>query len=244
VTAPVFLSPLAVAAGETLRLDGPEGRHAATVRRLQPGEAVVVTDGRGRRHAGLVAAVGRDTVDIAVSEVSVVAAPSPRIVVVQALPKGDRGELAVELLTEVGVDEIVPWQAERCVTQWRGEKAAKATEKWRATARESTKQSRRSWAPVVADLASTREVCARLATAALAVVLHETATEPLAEVSPPPSGEVVLVIGPEGSLSDAELAAFLEAGADVRRIGESVMRTSTAGAVAAAVLLSRSPRWT
>jgi 16S rRNA (uracil1498-N3)-methyltransferase len=234
---------LAVAAGGTLRLDGAEGRHAATVRRLQPGEPVVVTDGRGRRHTGTVAAVGKDTVDVAVGSVSVDAAPTPRIVVVQALPKGDRGELAVELLTEVGADEIVPWQAERCVTQWRGDKVAKATEKWRATARESTKQARRSWAPVVADLASTREVCARLAAAALAVVLHESATLPLAELAAPAAGDVVLVIGPEGSLTDAELEAFRRAGADVRRMGDSVMRTSTAGAVAAAVLLARSSRW-
>lgn len=243
MTAPVFLSPLAVTAGETLRLEGAEGRHAATVRRLRVGEAVLVTDGRGRRSVGSVAAVGKDTVDVLVSSVELLAAPSPRIVVVQALPKGDRGELAVELLTEVGVDEIVPWQAERCITQWRGDKADKAVAKWRATARESTKQSRRSWAPVVADLVTTRQVAELLSAATLAVVLHESATETLAALEVPPAGDVVLVIGPEGSLTDAELATFDEAGASVRLMGDSVMRTSTAGAVAASVLLARSSRW-
>ncbi|MDQ1723609.1 MAG: rRNA (uracil1498-N3)-methyltransferase [Frankiaceae bacterium] len=243
MTAPVFLSPLTVGVGERLRLDGAEGRHAALVRRLTVGEAVVVTNGLGRRHAGIVAAVGKDVVDVDVQEAQDVPAPSPRLVVVQALPKGDRGELAVELLTEVGVDEIVPWSAERCVTQWRGDKIAKATEKWRATARESTKQSRRSWAPVVSDLASTREVCARLAAARLALVLHESATEPLSTLDVPGDGEVVLVIGPEGSLSEAELQAFLQAGATVRRMGDSVMRTSTAGAVAASVISARTSRW-
>jgi 16S rRNA (uracil1498-N3)-methyltransferase len=247
VTAPVFLSPLTVAAGGTLRLDGAEGRHAATVRRLTVGEAVIVTNGLGRRHVGVVMAVGKGMVDVTVESAEDVPAPSPRVVVVQALPKGDRGELAVELLTEVGVDEIVPWSAERCVTQWRGDKVARATEKWRATARESTKQSRRTWAPVVADLASTRDVCARLGAADLGIVLHESAMEALAAV-PLPGGattaaEIVLVIGPEGSLSDAELAAFRQAGATVRRMGDSVLRTSSAGAVAAAAILCRTPRW-
>ena len=243
MTAPVFLSPLVVGVGDTLRIDGAEGRHAAVVRRIQIGERVVVTNGLGRRHDGVVTAVGKETVDVSVSAAEDVPAPAPRLVVVQALPKGDRGELAVELLTEVGVDEIVPWAAERCVTQWRGDKVAKATEKWRATARESTKQSRRSWAPVVADLASTREVCARLSGAACGVVLHESASDPLSALSLPPAGDIVLVIGPEGSLSDSELAAFASAGATVRRMGDSVLRTSSAGAVAAAALLSRTPRW-
>ena len=202
-----------------------------------------MTNGLGRRHTGMVAVVSKETVDVDVQTVTDEPAPVPRLVVVQALPKGDRGELAVELLTEVGVDEIVPWSAERCVTQWRGDKVAKATDKWRATARESTKQSRRSWTPLVSDLASTRDVCARLAAAARAVVLHESATEPLAGIEAPTDGEIVLVIGPEGSLTDGEVAAFVEAGAAVRHMGAPVMRTSTAGAVAAAVILSRTTRW-
>ena len=243
MTGPVFLSPLIVAVGKRLRLDGAEGRHAAVVRRMHIGETVIVTNGLGRRHTGVVAAVGKETVDVDVQTVTDEPPGKPRLVVVQALPKGDRGELAVELLTEVGVDEIVPWSAERCVTQWRGDKVAKATEKWRATARESTKQSRRSWTPVVTDLVTTREVCARVAGAARAVVLHESAPEPLARMDPLTDGEIVLVIGPEGSLTDGEVAAFAEAGAVVRHMGSAVMRTSTAGAVAAAVILSRTTRW-
>ncbi len=188
MTAPVFLSPLAVSPGGTLRLDGAEGRHAATVRRLTVGEDVIVTNGLGRRHLGVVRDIGKDTVEVTVGAVEDIPAPSPRIVVVQALPKGERGELAVELLTEVGVDEIVPWAAERCVTQWRGEKVAKATDRWRATARESAKQSRRSWVPLVADLATTRDVCVRLGAATRSVVLHESASEALSACSGSGSG--------------------------------------------------------
>ena len=242
MTAPVFLSPLAVSAGGTLRLDGPEGRHAAVVRRLRVGERVDVTDGRGRLHCGVIAAVGKETVDVSVESVVESPAPSPRVVVVQALPKGDRGPLAVELLTEVGVDVIVPWAADRCITQWRGDKVAKGVEKWRAVAREAAKQSRRTWEPVVADLASTADVVALLTASAAPIVLHESAEAPLSERALASDGDVVLVIGPEGSLTEVEVERFVGAGAELRRMEPTVMRTSTAGAVAASVVLSRS-RW-
>lgn len=242
MTAPLFLYDARVDAGGRLVLDGPEGRHAATVKRLRVGETVDVADGRGRVHRGVVADVGKDRLTVDVVEVEDFAAPAPRLTVVQALPKGERGELAVELLTEVGVDAIVPWAAERCITQWRGDKVAKGVAKWRAAARESTKVARRAWAPEVRELASTASVCELLAAAPLAVVLHETATEPLAALDGL-DRDAVLVIGPEGSITDPELAAFVGAGAVVRRMGPTVMRTSTAGAVAASVLLSRSPRW-
>ena len=129
----------------------------------------------------------------------------PRVVVVQALAKGDRGERAVEVLTEVGVDEIVPWSASRSVTQWRADRGDKALERWRAIARESGKQSRRARFPLVAPLATTSAVHTRLQSAAGALVLDESATAHLGDVPLPTVGEIVLVVGPEGGIAPDEL---------------------------------------
>ena len=167
----------------------------------------------------------------------------PRITVVQALPKGDRGELAVETMTETGVDAVVPWAAARCITQWKGERGAKSLAKWRATAREAGKQSRRLRFPEVADAATTKQVAALLAEADFAAVLHEEGAEPLATAELPAQGSIVLVVGPEGGVSPEELAAFAEAGAKPYRLGRSVLRTSTAGTAATALLLGRTGRW-
>ncbi|MGP3942365.1 MULTISPECIES: 16S rRNA (uracil(1498)-N(3))-methyltransferase [Streptomyces] len=246
MTAPVFVadSLAGAAAGGRVRLEGPEGRHAVSVRRLRVGETVVLTDGHGRGVQGTVAAVeGKDRLQIAVDEVRREPAPDPRITVVQALPKGDRGELAVETMTETGVDAVVPWSASRCITQWKGERGLKALGKWRSTAREAGKQSRRLTFPEVADAMTTKQVARLLAEAAFAAVLHEEGAEPLATAQLPASGEIVLVVGPEGGVSPEELAAFAEAGARPYRLGPSVLRTSTAGTAAAALLLGRTGRW-
>ncbi|MFC5911354.1 16S rRNA (uracil(1498)-N(3))-methyltransferase [Streptacidiphilus monticola] len=246
MTAPVFvLEPGAFApVGGTVRLDGPEGRHAVSVKRLEPGEDVVLTDGQGRGVAGVVAAVqGKDVLEVEVREVLDEPEPEVRITVVQALPKGDRGELAVELMTEAGIDRIVPWAAARCVTQWRGERGAKALAKWRATAREAGKQSRRLRFPVVTDLMTTRQLAPLLREADLAAVLHEEGALPLATAELPAKGGIVLVVGPEGGVAPEELAAFAEAGAAAHKLGPSVLRTSTAGVAAGSVLLARTGRW-
>jgi 16S rRNA (uracil1498-N3)-methyltransferase len=163
--------------------------------------------------------------------------------VVQALPKGDRGELAVETMTETGVDAIVPWAAARCVTQWRAERGAKALAKWRSTAREAAKQSRRLRFPDVADLMTTRQVADLLARAAFAAVLHEEGSQPLAVAALPDDGDIVLVVGPEGGVAPDELDAFAAAGAKPYRLGPTVLRTSTAGVAATALLLGRTGRW-
>ncbi|NYI06670.1 16S rRNA (uracil(1498)-N(3))-methyltransferase [Allostreptomyces psammosilenae] len=263
MTAPVFLlgtgeptdpdaaattSPLAAAApGQHLRLDGPEGRHAVAVRRMRVGEELVLTDGAGRGALAEVSELdGKQALVATVLEVLDEPEPRPRITVVQALPKGDRGELAVETMTEVGVDAIVPWQASRCVTQWKGERGAKSLLKWRATAREAAKQARRLRFPAVHQPMSTAAVTRLLAEAAWPVVLHEEGTAPLAGPAAPAvptTGEIVLVVGPEGGVAPEELAAFAEAGATPRRLGRTVLRTSTAGTAAAAVLLAASGRW-
>ncbi|GAA2477359.1 16S rRNA (uracil(1498)-N(3))-methyltransferase [Streptomyces gobitricini] len=242
MTAPVFL--VGHVTGGTVTLEGPEGRHAVSVRRLRVGEEIVLTDGAGSGAYGTVEAVeGKDRLRVAVAEVRTEPEPAPRITVVQALPKGDRGELAVETMTETGVDAIVPWTASRCVTQWKGDRGMKALGKWRATAREAGKQSRRLRFPDVADAASTKQVAQLLAGADFAAVLHEEGAEPLATAELPAAGRIVLVVGPEGGVSPDELAAFAEAGAKPYRLGRSVLRTSTAGTAATALLLGRTGRW-
>ncbi|WP_328998275.1 16S rRNA (uracil(1498)-N(3))-methyltransferase [Kribbella sp. NBC_00709] len=231
---------LAELGGDELVLDGAEGRHAAVVRRIGPGERIRLTDGRGAWAEGPVVAAGKSGLTVAVDERGTVAAADPRVVVVQALPKGERGELAVEMLTEVGADVIVPWNAERSQFRANPERVEKTLAKWRAWAFEASKQSRRPWFAEVAPIASTAEVTERLARAALPVVLHEEATVPLASLQVPPAGDIVLVIGPEGGIAPTELKSF---DVDPIRLGDTVLRTSTAGVAAAAALLARS-RWT
>jgi 16S rRNA (uracil1498-N3)-methyltransferase len=238
---PVFLCERL--SSDRILLDGPEGRHAATVRRLRPGERADLTDGAGLVVECVVTSVGRDSLELQATARRHEPAPEPRIVVVQALPKGDRGELAVETMTEVGVDMIVPWAAARCVTQWRPERRAKALGRWRTTAREAAKQARRAWLPEVTDLASTADVAARVADAALAVVLHEEAERPLSGLRIPAEGDLVVVVGPEGGLTAEELTAFAAAGGLPALLGPTVLRTSTAGVAAASVLLTRTGRW-
>jgi 16S rRNA (uracil1498-N3)-methyltransferase len=165
------------------------------------------------------------------------------VTVVQALPKGDRGELAVEVLTEIGAARIVPWASARSVAVWKGERAAKSQAKWQSTAREAAKQARRAWHPDVPPLATTDEVAALIGSADLAVVLHEGASEPLGAIAVPDAGEIVVVVGPEGGLTDDEVSGFVAAGAVAVRLGDEVLRTSTAGVAAVAALLSRTGRW-
>jgi 16S rRNA (uracil1498-N3)-methyltransferase len=243
VTAPVFLADRAGLEADVIVLTGAEGRHAATVRRIRPGERADVADGDGMIAECVVTAAGDGQVELRVQARREVPVPDPRITVVQAIPKGDRAELAVETMTEVGVDVVVPWQAERCVARWPADRAAKSLARWRSTAREAAKQARRARVPEVTGLASSADVAARIAAAAAAVLLEPGAAESLARLPLPDHGDIVLVVGPEGGVSPAEVAAFTEAGALPARLGASVLRTSTAGAVAAAVLMSRSGRW-
>ena len=240
---PVFLADSARLEAGRIVLDGPEGHHAAAVRRLRAGERADLTDGAGLLVECVVAEAGRDSLVLEATARHRVPAPDPRIVVVQALPKGDRGELAVETMTEVGVDVIVPWAASRCVTRWRPERRDKALGRWRSTAREAAKQARRSWLPEVTDLATTGQAAERVAGAALAVVLHEEARRPLSGVEVPATGDILLVVGPEGGLTDEEVGEFEAAGAVPALLGPTVLRTSTAGVAAAAVLMGRTGRW-
>lgn len=231
-----------VAVGHEVSVDGDEAHHAVAVRRLRVGEQVVLTDGRGTSVRGAVTSTGKRVFAVEVEELTRLERPEPEVVVVQAIPKGDRGELAVEVLTEIGVASVVPWAASRSVAVWKGERAEKSLNRWRSTAREAAKQARRAWFPEVHEMASTAEVVALVGEADLAIVLHEEATSSLVGLEVP-TGRVVVVVGPEGGLSEDEVASFVAAGAVSVKLGSEVLRTSTAGLAAVSALLSRTPRW-
>ncbi|NUS40667.1 MAG: 16S rRNA (uracil(1498)-N(3))-methyltransferase [Terrabacter sp.] len=235
-------SVAAAAEGASLLLDGDEGRHAAAVVRLRVGERYFVADGAGRRLLLEATDVDRASVRGTVLQVADDPAPSPRFVLVQALAKGDRDEQAIEAATELGVDEVVPWQAERSVVVWRGERAAKSLAKWAAVVTRATKQSRRARMPVTSPAVGLTPLVARVGESALTLVLHEDATEPLASVELPHDGDVLLVVGPEGGISQREVEALQSAGARPVRLGSTILRASSAGPAALAVLSART-RW-
>ena len=242
-TPPLFLVD-ALPAGDSLVLDGPEGRHAATVRRLRAGEDVVLGDGRGQLARAVVDAAGRDSLVLTLTGRVTLHPPALRVLLAQALVKGDRGELAVELATEAGVDAVLPWRASRSVARWDdGPRGARALDRWRSTAREAAKQARRAWVPAVEDPVDTSALARRVATSAAALVLHEAAADGLAGIALPTSGELLLVVGPEGGVTDAELDELVAAGARAVRLGAEVLRASTAAAVALGALGVLTDRW-
>ena len=240
----------AAAVGGTYLLDGSEGRHAGVVQRRAPGERVDVVDGAGVRVLSRVAHVSAEGVLLDVDAVVREAARTPSLVLAQALAKGDRDELAIEAATELGVDAVVPWQAERSVVVWRGDRAAKSRARWLGTVRAATKQARRARVPGVEAAVDTAGLAARVAAVVAAggaaLVLHEEATTPLREAPLPPVGapvEVLVVVGPEGGIAPAEVDRLVAAGGVAVRLGPLVLRTSTAGPAALALLSDRLDRW-
>ena len=260
MTAPLYLVDPAVLAavgpGDVLVLDGDEGHHAATVRRTRVGEVLSVADGEGRFARCVVEAVGGRAVHLRLADVDSVPVPLPRLVLVQALAKGGRDELAVETATELGVDAVVPWQAERCAVVWSGERAERSRRKWTSIARAAAKQARRPALPEIRATVSTPALAAAIraavagqagaASSAMVLVLHEEARQPLISVPlprPGVAGEVWVIVGPEGGIGTGELAALTAAGAVAVRLGPLVLRSSSAGAAALAVLSGRLGRW-
>jgi 16S rRNA (uracil1498-N3)-methyltransferase len=250
VTAPLYLvDPVALATtspGDVLVLGGGEGHHAATVRRTRVGEALMVADGAGLLARCVVEAVGVREVTVRVEGLDTVAPALPRLVLVQALAKGGRDELAVETATELGVDAVVPWQAGRSVVIWNGERGERSRRKWESVARAAAKQARRPVVPAVRPPSSTSALAAAIADVAAALVLDEEAAQPLASVALPPpgmDGEIWVVVGPEGGIGRDELTALTTAGALAVRLGPTVLRSSSAGAAALAVLSARLGRW-
>jgi 16S rRNA (uracil1498-N3)-methyltransferase len=243
VTLPVFVVDAAALHADHIALDGDEGRHAVVVKRIRVGEAIVLTDGAGHGAECVVTAVAKTSLEAEVRVRREEPVAVPRLVIVQAIPKGDHAERAVDLLTEVGADVIVPWAAARNVVTWNGERGQKALQRWRLTAKAAAKQSRRLRFPGVTELHSTHDVVRLVERAARAFVLHESAEQPLQHVDIAGDGDVVLIVGPEGGITDDELRMLHEAGAEPVRLGPSVLRSSSAGVVAASVVLSRTSRW-
>ncbi len=228
------------AAGDVVALTGDEAHHAAVVSRMRRGERVLISDGAGVLAEGVIEHAERERVDVVLQHVQAVPPPSPRIGLAQALAKGDRAELAVQASTELGVDAIVPWQARRSVVQWRGERGEKSLERWRKVVREAGKQAIRPRLPEVTAVVDTAGLAALAAQWQL-VVLEPTASASIAQL--PLERDVLLVVGPEGGIDPGELEALERAGAVAARMGDHVLRTSTAGLAGLAALSVRLGRW-
>ena len=251
MTLPVFLAEdltpahESLSVGDSATLGGAEGRHAASVRRIGAGEWVDVVDGLGLRATCEVSGSDKSTLSLIVRELVYEDAPSPEVILVQALAKGGRDEAAVEICTEIGIDRVVPWASQRAIVQWKGPKAEKGRAKWEGVARAAAKQSRRAYVPVVEDVKDSRELASWVASligeAGVAFVCHEEATESLgaalariqesSEEGALPA-RIAVIVGPEGGIGPEETAQLLDAGARTIGLGDNVLRSSTAGAVA------------
>lgn len=240
-----------VAVGDTVPLDGAEGRHAVAVARVRAGETLRLSDGRGTVVTGAVSSLGRDALEVTVAAVDFVAEQRPSLTLVQALAKGGRDEMAVQAATEIGVDRIVPWSAARSVSRWEGAKVEKGRVRWATIANEASKQAIRSRVPDVAQPVTTAQLAALAsgpddegAATRAVLVLDPVGDVRLSSWEPPADvAEIVLVVGPEGGIDGSEFDRLVAAGAVRVRLGDTVLRTSTAGPVALAVLQTRLGRW-
>ena len=244
--------------GSAFVLEGTEARHAVTVKRIGVGEAVDIADGAGKRLTGTVTAVAAGELTVECVDLAEEPRPGTRLVLVQALAKGDRDELAAETATELGIDAVIPWQAERSIVRWKAERAAKAHAKWQSVVTAAAKQARRAWIPEVRAAVDGAGLQAAVAAADLAVILHEDAVRPLRQVleawleSVGPgevvaddagSREVLLIVGPEGGISPREVTRLCDAGAVTALLGHHVLRSSTAGPAATVLASDILGRW-
>jgi 16S rRNA (uracil1498-N3)-methyltransferase len=239
----VLDEPTTAGPGDAVVLTGSEAHHAASVRRVRVGEEVTVGDGRGAWLTGRCESVAPREVVVRIEQRTDAPTPRPRVVLVQALAKGDRDELAIQAATELGVDEIVPWQASRSVSRWDAAKAEKGRARWSAIVREAAKQAHRAWIPGVSSLVTSAQLEARTA-ASRTLVLEPTGAARLTGLTlVGEERDVLLVVGPEGGIASDELDRLAAAGASIVRLGESVLRTSTAGPAALAVVSAALGRW-
>jgi 16S rRNA (uracil1498-N3)-methyltransferase len=245
VVEPMFFAAIGTdtVEGSSFVLSGPEAKHAVSVRRMTPGEAIAVSDGVGVKIRGKVSKVGKDTLDISVESVESVSAPSIQLHLVQALAKGDRDELAIQGCTELGAHGVIPWQSDRSISIWKDEKKAKGQTRWQTIVTEAAKQSLRAFVPVVEPVHTSQELINRISSFDLVLVLDPEAKESIAQVKLPAAGSVALVVGPEGGMSESELEAFATAGFSSVRMGSGVLRTSTAGMAAVSFLQAKLGEW-
>lgn len=243
-----------IQAGSEFVLDGAEARHAVTVKRITVGESVDIVDGVGKRLSGTVSDVGPANLTVMAESVVTEARPSTRLVLVQALAKGDRDELAAETATELGVDAVIPWQSERSIVRWKGDRAARAHAKWQAVVTAAAKQARRAWIPEVRSVVDVAGLARAVSAAHLAVILHEDAKRPFREVleewhdaaaedDADDVREVLLIVGPEGGISPREVTRLSDAGAVTALLGHHVLRSSTAGPAAVVLASDILGRW-
>lgn len=227
--------------GDTVSLTQAEARHAVTVSRLKVGETIAISNGAGLTVSGPITTAEHTELSIEVSEVQRTPRSTPAVFLAQALAKADRDELAVQVATELGIDGVIPWSAARSISRWQGAKVAKGRDRWAAIVREASKQSLRTWLPDVLDLVTTKQL-AIFASSTRMLVLEPTATETLSDLIVD-DRDIVLVVGPEGGVADHELELLTAAGASTVRLGSEVLRTSTAGPAALAVLNVKLGRW-
>jgi 16S rRNA (uracil1498-N3)-methyltransferase len=236
-----FIEPLV--AGQIVQLTGSEGHHAAAVRRMRVGEAIALTNGQGLKARGVVSAVAPKQLNVAVHSVETFELPVVTFTLVQAVAKGDRDELAIQAATELGTTRVVPWQAERSISKWDG-KEEKNRERWQQIVDEAAKQALRPWFPAVAQVQSSKSLAKQISeSTGTYLVLDPTSPISLNQVDLSTSGEVALIVGPEGGISEAELAMFESAGAKRVHLGAGILRTSTAGMAAISVLAAKSGYW-
>lgn len=200
---------------------------------------MVIADGTGRGVRGTVVATSKSSIEVTVAETMITGTPALSITVAQALAKGDRSDIALEMITELGASTIIPWQAARSIVRWQGERADRSHAKWVGTVREATKQSRRLRVPDVLPVATTKQLAAMISDHQLALVLHEEATTRFADLELPPRGSIMIIVGPEGGIAPDELELLTAAGGRPVLISDGVLRTSTAAAVAMAGILLR-----
>jgi 16S rRNA (uracil1498-N3)-methyltransferase len=240
---PLFRFTEPLVAGQTVQLTGPEGHHAAAVRRMRVGEAIALTNGQGLKARGVVSAVAPKQLTVAVHSVETYELPVITFTLVQAVAKGDRDELAIQAATELGTTKVVPWQADRSISKWDG-KEEKNRERWQQIVDEAAKQALRPWFPEVAHVQSSKLLAKHISESfGTYLVLDPTSPLSLNQVELTSSGEVALIVGPEGGISEAELALFESAGAKRVHLGTGILRTSTAGMAAISVLASKSGYW-
>lgn len=229
--------------GSAFVLGGPEAKHALSVKRMTVGEAIAVSDGSGLRIRGKVSKVQKDSLEISVESLDTLAEPSTKLVLVQALAKGDRDELAIQACTELGIFEVIPWQSDRSISIWKAEKKQKGQARWQSIVTEAAKQSLRAFVPRVKEVVESAELIPVLRAFDQVVVLDPEASTSLTELNPRVGSTVAIVVGPEGGISEQELAAFAKAGFSNLHLGSGVLRTSTAGMAAVSYLQAKLGEW-
>jgi len=240
---PLFRFNEPLVPGQEVQLTGTEGHHAAAVRRMRVGEAIALTNGLGLKARGVVRAVAPKQLTVAVHSVETIESPVVSFTLVQAVAKGDRDELAIQAATELGAGKVVPWQADRSISKWDG-KEEKNRERWQQIVDEAAKQALRPWFPEVAQVQSSKSLAKQISeSVGTYLVLDPTSPISLNQVELSKSGEVALIVGPEGGITEAELALFETAGAKRVHLGSGILRTSTAGMAAISVLAAKSGYW-